>query len=127
VIHIVDDDAHVRAAISYLLTAQGYATEIYSGGEELLAQPELGDGCILLDLRMPGLSGTQVMADLSARGDPLPVIMMSGHGDLRDAVAAMKLGAVDFLEKPFREPELIAAIERALDSARRSRDRRDAR
>jgi two-component system response regulator FixJ len=126
-IHIVDDDAQVRAATSYLLTGQGYTTQIYSSGEELLAQPTLRDGCILLDLRMPGLGGTKVMAELSARGGLLPVIMMSGHGDLGDAVAAMKLGAVDFLEKPYQEPKLIAAIERALDTARRSRDRREAR
>jgi PAS domain S-box-containing protein len=76
---------------------------------------------------MPEMGGTEVMAQLAARGGLLPVIMMSGHGDLTDAVEAMKLGAVDFLEKPYREPALIAAIERALDTARRDRDRRDAR
>ncbi|HEY0313270.1 MAG TPA: PAS domain-containing protein [Allosphingosinicella sp.] len=127
VIHIVDDDAHVRAATSYLLTGQGYTTEVYAGGEELLAQPKLRDGCVLLDLRMPGLSGAAVMAQIAARDGALPVIMMSGHGDLRDAVQAMKLGAVDFLEKPYQEAELIAAIERALDGALRSRDRRETR
>jgi PAS domain S-box-containing protein len=126
-IHIVDDDAHVRAATSYLLTGQGYTTEVYASGEELLARPKLRDGCILLDLRMPGLGGAEVMAELSARGELLPVIMMSGHGDLGDAVQAMKLGAVDFLEKPYLEPALIAAVERALDTARRTRDRREAR
>ena len=127
VIHIVDDDAQVRAATSYLLTGQGYTTEIYSSGEELLEQATLSDGCILLDLRMPGLGGTEVMAELSARGGSLPVIMMSGHGDLGDAVGAMKLGAVDFLQKPYRKSELIAAIERALDTARRRRDGYEAR
>jgi PAS domain S-box-containing protein len=126
-IHIVDDDVHVRAATSYLLTGQGYTTEVYASGEELLAQPKLRDGCILLDLRMPRLSGTEVMAELAARGGLLPVIMMSGHGDLGDAVQAMKLGAVDFLEKPYHEPALIAAIERALDTGRRTRDQLEAR
>lgn len=125
-IHIVDDDAHVRAATSYLLTGQGYTTEVYASGEELLAQPKLRDGCILLDFRMPGLSGMEVLAELESRGGLLPVIMMSGHGDLGDAVEAMKLGAVDFLEKPYHEPALIAAIERALDTGRRIRDRREA-
>lgn len=125
-IHIVDDDVHVRAATSYLLSGQGYSTEVYASGEELLAQPKLREGCILLDLRMPRLSGTEVLAELAARGGLLPVIMMSGHGDLGDAVQAMKLGAVDFLEKPYNEPALIAAIERALDTGRRSRDRREA-
>jgi PAS domain S-box-containing protein len=127
VIHIVDDDAHVRAATSYLLTGQGYTTEVYACGEELLAQSKLRSGCILLDLRMPRLSGTAVLAELAARGELLPVIMMSGHGDLGDAVQAMKLGAVDFMAKPYQEAQLIAAIERALDTARRSRDRREAR
>ena len=126
-IHIVDDDAHVRAATSFLLAGQGYTTEIYSSGEELLTQARLSDGCVLLDLRMPGLSGTEVLAELSSRDGVPPVIMMSGHGDLGDAVEAMKLGAVDFVEKPYREAELIAAVERALDTARRSRDRREAR
>jgi PAS domain S-box-containing protein len=125
-IHIVDDDAHVRAATSYLLTGQGYTTEVYASGEELLAQPKLRDGCVLLDFRMPGLSGMEVMAELESRGGLLPVIVMSGHGDLGDAVQAMKLGAVDFLEKPYQEPALIAAIERAFDRGRRIRDRREA-
>jgi two-component system sensor kinase FixL len=126
VIHIVDDDAQVRAATSYLLTGQAYSTQVYSTGEEFLAEAKLGRGCILLDLRMPGLGGLDVMAELAARGVSVPVIMISGHGDLATAVQAMKLGAIDFLEKPFKASELIAAVERALDSGMKLRDQADA-
>ncbi|MDB5699310.1 MAG: response regulator, partial [Alphaproteobacteria bacterium] len=124
VIHIVDDDALVRAATSYLLTTQGYVTQIYSSGEELLSQTSLGPGCILLDLRMPGPGGTEVMAELTKRGVSLPVVMMSGHGDLAVAVQAMKLGAVDFIEKPYQERHLVAVIERALEADAVRRDKR---
>ena len=117
VIHIVDDDAQVRAATSFLLAGQGYATQVYADAEEFLAQARLGRGCILLDLRMNGRSGLDLLEELPRRGVTLPVIMISGHGELSLAVKAMKLGAVDFLEKPYQEGELVAAIERALETA----------
>ena len=126
VIHIVDDDPQVRAATSFLLAGQGYATQVYADGEEFLAQARLGDGCILLDLHMTGRSGLDLLEELPRRGVTLPVIMISGRGELRQAVRAMKLGAVDFLQKPYQEGELIGAIERALDSANRRRGRSDA-
>jgi two-component system sensor kinase FixL len=125
IIHIVDDDAQVRAATSYLLAGQGYSTEVYASGEEFLAEGRLGEGCVLLDMRMPGLSGLDVLARFAERGISVPVIMMSGHGDLDVAVRAMKLGAVDFFEKPYEKHALIAAIERALDLSARASDRKD--
>ena len=124
VIHIVDDDAQVRAATSFLLSTQGYVTRVYDDGEDLLSQASLAPGCILLDLRMPGRTGSEVLAELTSRGVTLPVVMMSGHGDLAGAVAAMKLGAIDFIAKPYRERDLIAVIERALEADAVRRDKR---
>ncbi|MFN3724954.1 MAG: PAS domain-containing protein [Allosphingosinicella sp.] len=126
VIHIVDDDPQVRAATSFLLAGQGYATQVYADGEEFLAQARLAGGCILLDLHMNGRSGLDLLEELPRRGVSLPVIMISGRGELRHAVQAMKLGAVDFLQKPYQEGELIAAIERALDTANKRRGRSEA-
>ena len=129
-IHIVDDDAHVRAATSYLLASRGHPTEVYASAEEFLEQANLERGCVLLDLRMPGLDGLGTMTRLTERGVAIPTIMMTGHGDLSTAVQAMKLGAIDFIEKPYKEQELLAAIGRALDfraqERRRTRGRSDA-
>jgi len=126
VIHVVDDDAQVRAATSYLLASHGYATAVYSSGTEFLIEAKLGQGCVLLDVRMPGLSGLDVLVELAKRRDFVPVVMLSGHADLAAAVQAMKLGAEDFVQKPYQEWELIAAIERALDSGVRLRNRSEA-
>lgn len=126
VVHIVDDDPQVRAATSFLLASQGYPTHVYADGTEFLEQAKLRKGCVLLDLRMTGKSGLEVLRELGGRGTTLPVVMLSGHGNLKEAVEAMKLGAVDFLEKPYQERELIAAIERALEWAERQRDRSQA-
>jgi two-component system sensor kinase FixL len=123
VIHIVDDDAQVRGATSFLLAGQGYPTHVYADGNEFLAQAKLRKGCVLLDLRMTGKSGLEVLKELGRRDVTLPVVMLSGHGNLKAAVEAMKLGAVDFVEKPYQERELIAAIERALEWAEKQRDR----
>jgi two-component system sensor kinase FixL len=129
-IHIVDDDAHVRAATSYLLSSRGYPTEVYASAEEFLQQADLERGCLLLDLRMPGLDGLGTLARLGEAGAAIPTIMMTGHGDLGSAVQAMKLGAIDFLPKPYTEEALFAAIERALDlraqERRRTQGRADA-
>jgi two-component system sensor kinase FixL len=125
-VHIVDDDIQVRAATSYLLSSHAYSTEIYSGGRELLREAKLARGCILLDLRMPDMSGHEVQEELARRGVDLPVVVMSAHGDLGSAVKAMKLGAVDFIEKPPREDELLAAIDRAIHAFEQGRDRREA-
>jgi len=112
-VHIVDDDPAVRAALSYLLSSHGYSTEIYASGAELLRERRSLSGCLLLDLNMGDLGGLEVLEEMALRGSPLPVIAMSGEGDLPAAVQALKLGAVDFLQKPHDPDELVVAIERA--------------
>src|SRR5688572_5391882 len=125
-VHIVDDDPLIRASVSFLLSSHGYATEIYASGAELIAEGKLERGCILLDLAMPGMSGHEVQEELARRGISLPVIVISGRGDLEAAVPAMKLGAVDFLQKPVRDEDLLAAVEGALDAFDKSDDRHKA-
>jgi two-component system response regulator FixJ len=127
VIHIIDDDASVRAATSFLLRSHGYAAQIYGSGAEFVESARLLSGCILLDLRMPEMDGFAVQAELARRDCDLPVILMTGHGDIPSAVRALKLGAVDFIEKPFEEEALIQSVEQALAVAevrRRGRGRR---
>ena len=126
IVHIIDDDALIRASTSFLLSSHGYVTEIYASGDEFLSEAKLNQGCILLDLRMPGMHGNQVQAELVRRGVTLPVIVISGSSDLAAAVQAMKLGAVDFLQKPVRDADLLAAVERALDAFSKTEDRRTA-
>jgi two-component system response regulator FixJ len=125
-VHIVDDDALIRASTSFLLASHGYATEVYASGAEFLREARLTRGCVLLDLRMPEMSGHQVQAEMVRRGVDLPVVIMSGHGDVDAAVEAMKLGAVDYLSKPAREEALFAAVERALTHHREAESRRAA-
>jgi len=125
-IHIVDDDPQARAAISYLLANHGFATEIYSGGEEFLRQARLDRGCVLLDMDMPGMGGHAVQRELGRRDIVLPVIATGHSGDLAGAVEAMKLGAVEYLQKPLEEQSLVAAVERAIGEMRRSDERRNA-
>ena len=125
-VHIVDDDALIRAATSCLLSSHGHATEVYASGDELLAEGRLERGCILLDLAMPGLSGHQVQEELRRRGVTLPVIVVSGSGNLAAAVKAMKLGALDFLQKPVGDEDMLAAVDRAIDASRRSEGHRNA-
>jgi len=115
VIHVVDDDDSFRTAISRLLKAAGYETRHHrSAGEFLLDRAPDGPGCVLLDVNMPGPSGLDLQEALSRRGDDRPVIFLTGHGDIRQSVRAMRHGAVDFLEKPVQRKELLAAIEQAL-------------
>lgn len=113
-IHIVDDDAAFRKAISRLLAAHGYQVAIYESAEKFLAATVSGRGCLLLDVRMPGLSGLQAQAHLSRRGDLLPIIFLTGHGDIPMSVCAIKAGAMDFLTKPVHGQDLVAAIEAGL-------------
>ncbi|MCU0929859.1 MAG: response regulator [Burkholderiaceae bacterium] len=125
VIHVVDDDDSLRDALQRLLTAAGYRVRTYASAGEFLLEP-LRDtvSCLLLDLRMPGPSGLDLQDALQRQGVELPVIFLSGHGDLATGVRAMKAGAVDFLVKPVEREPLLAAIERALArSAERCRDR----
>jgi two-component system response regulator FixJ len=120
-VFIVDDDAAVRDSLDALLAAFGYETECFASGADFLdVCADIGKGCVLLDIRMPDLGGMEVQAALQDRRPDLPVIMITGHGDVSMAVRAMKAGAVDFVEKPIREDALVESIEAALQIARRS-------
>ena len=112
VVHLVDDDAAVRRSVGFVLKTSGHQVESYESGSKLLKDSgKLEQGCILLDIRMPGMDGLQVQQALQANGVALPVIIMTGHGDVGLAVKAMKAGAVDFIEKPFEKGTLLAALE----------------
>lgn len=126
-VHIVDDDSEVRAATSFMLRQQGYETQIYADGPEFLRQRRLDRGCVLLDLHMPEMDGFEVLSNLARREVDLPVIILTGHGDITLAVRAMKRGAVDFLEQPYDSHRLTMAIERAFTLADESRETRRAR
>ena len=113
-IHIVDDEDAIRRSVGFMLRTAGFAVETYVSGTAFLAEAaKATPGCVLLDIRMPGLDGLEVQQALSDRGSLLPVIMLTGHGDVTLAVRAIKAGAVDFLEKPFDKAALIGAIEEA--------------
>jgi len=122
VIHVVDDDDSLRAALLRLIGAAGFEARGYaSAGDFLLQPPAEGPGCLLLDLRMPGPSGLDLQAALQRQGIDLPVVFMTGYGDVASSVRAMKAGAVDFLTKPVERDALFDALHRALarDSAQR--------
>jgi FixJ family two-component response regulator len=115
-VFVVDDDASMRRSLERLLRSFGYTVEGYASAAAFLARsPATGIACLVLDLRMPGMDGLDLQGRLAARGDDLPVVFVSGHGDVPSSVRAMKAGALDFLTKPFDESVLRAAIERALD------------
>jgi two-component system response regulator FixJ len=116
VVHLIDDDAPVRQALAFMLTSSGFAVRAYPSASAFLETLErLQPGCIVTDIRMPGISGIELQRQLQAREIQLPVIVMTGHGDIALAVEAMKAGAVDFIEKPFSDEVLIAAIRIAFD------------
>ena len=124
-VHIVDDDALLRSAVSSLLRSVGLAVADYASVAQFLAQPRPEVvSCLLLDVRLQGLSGLDFQAELNRDGVHLPVIFMTGHGDIPMSVRAMKAGALDFLSKPFRDQDLLDAIHVALqaDEVRRGRD-----
>lgn len=115
VVHVIDDEEPFRQSLGYLLEDAGYAAVMWESGAEFVCALDLLErGCVLLDVRMPGLDGPSVQRIVTQRQLDLPIILLTGHGDISTAVAAMKAGAIDFLEKPFRRPTLLAAVERAL-------------
>ncbi|MDQ0323821.1 FixJ family two-component response regulator [Pararhizobium capsulatum DSM 1112] len=118
IIHIVDDDLSFRIALGRLLSASGYGVALYASGEELLARlPGIEHGCILLDLDMPGLSGLALQEKLSTMAPLLPIVFLTGHGDIKAGVQAMKAGADDFLEKPATADILLETIDKSLRRA----------
>jgi len=122
VIHVVDDDDSMRTALTRLLRAKGYEARAYrSAGEFLMADRAQAPGCVLLDVSMPGPSGLDLHDALNKNEDSMPVIFLTGHGDIAMSVRAMKAGAVDFLTKPVKREALIFAIEMALSRDEKQR------
>jgi two-component system response regulator FixJ len=114
IIHVVDDDEAVRDSLRFLLEQEGLAVRTYASAGDLLGVGLALAGCVLTDFRMPVMDGLELQARLAERGIGLPVIVMTGHGDVPVAVRAMKAGAVDFLEKPFADGQLLDAVRRGL-------------
>ena len=125
VIFIIDDDASVRKGLSRLLRSLGFEVETFASAEQFLArEPYQGIGCIVLDVRMPGLSGMDLQDELNRAGHSLPIVFITGHGEIPMSVQAMKRGAVDFLSKPFDDKELLRAVNEAVATARRTEAQR---
>jgi FixJ family two-component response regulator len=119
---IVDDDASMREALGSLIRSVGLQVQLFSSAQEFLqtAEPECG-ACVVLDIRMPGLNGFECQRRLIEGGGQLPVIFMTGHGDIPMSVRAMKAGAFDFLTKPFRDEDLLEAVQQAIKFDRKRR------
>ena len=115
-IYIVDDDPSIRKSLNRLLTSSNYSVETFSSADEFMAcrleSTELA--CLILDVKMPGVSGFELQEELLSQKSSLPIIFISGHGDIPSSVKAIKKGAIDFLSKPFNESDLLKAIEEAL-------------
>ena len=120
---VVDDDASVREALSDLFQSVGLTVEVYASAQEFLKneRPE-GPGCLVLDVRLPGKSGLDFQQELSAANINLPIVFLTGHGDIPMSVRAMKAGAVEFLTKPFREQDLLDAVQTAIERDRVNRE-----
>lgn len=124
-VFVIDDSASVRESMNWLLTSRGLVPETFSGAADFLpAFDPMRRGCILLDIRMPGMNGLELMAELERRGNQLPIVMITGHGDIPMAVYALKHGAFHFLQKPFEALELLDTIDAALLHDRENRSRR---
>ena len=111
-VHVVDDEDTIRRSLDFLLRTAGFRVETWEDGEAFLKGGDRSAAaCVLLDVRMPGMDGLQVQAEMASRGINLPVVVLTGHGDIGIAVRAMRAGAVDFLEKPFSRERLLQALE----------------
>jgi two-component system response regulator FixJ len=122
VVHIVDDDEAVRRSVAVLLVSSGHTTQTYSSAEAFLSsQGSQQPGCVIVDIRMPGMDGLALQQELNRRRITLPLIVVTGHADVGLAVQAMKAGAVDFIEKPYSEDDLLRAVDEALTRAKDAR------
>lgn len=122
-IHLIDDEDSVRRSIAFVLKTSGFDVVAYPSGVAFLKEAKAAaPGCILLDVRMPEMDGLAVQRELNDRGVALPVIVLTGHGDVATAVTAMKHGAVDFLEKPFEKASLLAALDQGFARLDRAGD-----
>ena len=125
VVHVVDDDDALRRALERLFRSVGLETMVYPTARDFIeAAPQNVPGCIVLDVRLPGINGLDLQAQLGGLGIHLPVVLMTGHGDVPMTVRAMKAGAVDFLAKPFRDQDMLDAVATAIerDRTRRSKE-----
>jgi two-component system response regulator FixJ len=114
IIYLIDDDDPVRDSLEFLMSSNGFRAASYASAEEFLAAlPTLSQGCIVTDIRMPGMSGLELVQKLGEAGITMPVIVITGHGDVPLAVEAMKAGVMDFLEKPFENDVLLSAVRAA--------------
>ena len=117
-VYVIDDDEAMRESLDFLLGAADFHVMLFESAQNFLnTLPTIGFGCVVSDVRMPGIDGIELLKRLKAGGSLFPVVIMTGHGDVPLAVEAMKLGAVDFLEKPFEDDRLIGMIEAALRQA----------
>ena len=117
-IYVIDDDAAMRDSLNFLLDSAGFGVTLFDDAQAFLdALPGLTFGCVLSDVRMPGIDGIELLKRMKAQQSPFPILIMTGHGDVPLAVEAMKLGAVDFLEKPFEDDRLTVMIESAIRQA----------
>ena len=122
VVYVIDDDDSFRKAVSRLLRAAGLAVETLASAREFLERPAVDEpSCLVLDVRMPGPSGMDLQAALQKAQREIPIVFVTGHGDVSTGVRAMKGGAVDFLEKPFRSQDLLACVQRGLARSEQSR------
>jgi RNA polymerase sigma factor (sigma-70 family) len=125
-IFVVDDDPSVRESTKFMLEGVGFNVKTFISAQDFLnAKLQEGLGCLILDVRMPGISGLDLQEKLISAKSPLPVIFITGHGTVPMSVRAMKAGAVDFLQKPFEEQDLLDAIHRAITRQREEKSKRD--
>jgi len=126
IVFVVDDDPSVRSSLKFLLSTVGLQVESFDSADSFLhKKPPDAPSCLVLDVRLPGLSGLDFQRELAARNTGIPIIFLTGHGDIPMSVRAMKAGAVEFLTKPFRDQDLLDAVRIALerDRARREQDK----
>src|SRR5664279_3499581 len=117
-VYVIDDDDAMRDSLLFLLNSAGFEVTLFATAQQFLdALPALSHGCVVSDVRMPGIDGIELLKRLKTTRSAFPIVVMTGHGDVPLAVEAMKLGAVDFLEKPFEDDRLIAMIETAIHQA----------
>ena len=126
-VYVIDDDPAMRDSLDFLLGSAGFKVRLFDSAQVFLDElANLDAGCVVTDVRMPGIDGIELLRQLNSGARKLPVIVMTGHGDVPLAVEAMKLGALDFLEKPFEDDRLIGMIETALSETAKRREKRGA-
>ena len=117
-VYVIDDDEAMRDSLNFLLDSSGFGVTLFDDAQAFLdVLPGLAFGCVVSDVRMPGIDGIELLKRMKAQQSPFPILIMTGHGDVPLAVEAMKLGAVDFLEKPFEDDRLTTMIETAIRQA----------